>query len=147
MKRTDTMIAVGAAAAIVAVVILSIFIFSGQFFSARELIGENTDSGVESVDLNTRIYDGFYEDAYADQQSVILKIIPKEDTINDYFVSYRIDKQYGDGYSGEEEMAGVSPENPIEISASRMSDEWVDIFVTVRDSDGFVVWESENGYA
>ncbi|WP_421909006.1 hypothetical protein [Methanolacinia petrolearia] len=78
---------------------------------------------------------------------MVLSIIPTSDTISDYTVSYDIEKQYGGNYSREEVVEGVSPENPIVITVSRMGDEWVDIFVQVYGEDGTLVWESDSGYA
>ena len=147
MKSSDSLVAAGVVIAIVLVVIFSIFLFSGQFFSTQKLIEEKTGSGTDAEVIEGNTPAAFYEGAYVDQESVVLSIIPTSDTISDYTVSYDIEKQYGGNYSREEVVEGVSPENPIVITVSRMGDEWVDIFVKVYGEDGTLVWESNSGYA
>ena len=147
MKSSDSLVAAGVVIAIVLVVIFSIFLFSGQVFSTQKLIEEKTDSGTYAEVIEGNTPAAFYEGAYVDQESVVLSIIPTSDTISDYTVSYDIEKQYGGNYSREEVIEGVSPENPIVITVSRMGDEWVDIFVQVYGEDGTLVWESDSGYA
>lgn len=147
MKPADSFIAAGVAIAIVLVVIFSIFLFSGQVFSTQKLIEEKTGGVTDAEVIEGGKLAAFYEGAYVDQESVVLSIIPTSDEISDYTVSYQIEKQYGGNYSKEEEVLGVSPENPIVITVSRMGDEWVDIFVKVYDAEGILVWESDSGYA
>jgi len=147
MKPADSLIAAGVAIAIVLVVLFSIFLFSGQVFSAQKLIGVKTGGGTDAEVLEGYHLSAFYEGTYIDQESVVLSIIPTGDVISDYTISYKIEKQYGGNYSEEKEVLGVSPKNPIVITVSRMEDEWVDIFVKVYDTEGVLVWESDSGYA
>ena len=147
MKSADSIIAAGVAIAIVLVVIFSIFLFSGQVFRTQKLIEEKTGIETEAKIIEGYYLSAFYEGAYVDQESMVLSIIPTSDMASDYTVSYDIEKQYGGNYSREEVVEGVSPENPIVITVSRMADEWVDIFVKVHDKNGTLVWESNSGYA
>ena len=146
MKSAGTLIAITVVVAIVGVVILSIFVFSGQAFNLQKLIGEKTDSGSEAEVIEDGTLAAFYEEAIIDQGSIVLRIIPVEDVSQDYGLSYSVMKGYGDGYSREEKLSGISPQNPIEIRVSRMADEWVDIFAEVRSTEGLLVWKSESGY-
>ena len=146
MKSAGTPIAITVVVAIVGVVILSIFVFSGQAFNLQKLIGEKTDSGSEAEVIEDGTLAAFYEEAYADHSGVVLKIIPTGDVSRDYHLSYRVEKGYGEEYSRKENLTGISPENPIVIEVSRMADEWVDIFAEVRDQNGLLVWDSQSGY-
>lgn len=147
MKSAESIIAALSAVAIVAVVILSIFLFSGQAFNVQKLIGEATDGGTEPEVIAGGTSSAFYEEAVVDQESVVLRIVPVDDEICDYHLSYRVVKGYGEEYSREKDLTGISPENPVEIRVTRMADEWVDIFAEVRDTEGLLVWKSESGYA
>lgn len=146
MKSADTVVAAAVVVAIAGVVILSIFLFSGQAFNAQRLIGERINSGTEAGAVEEGAPAAFREEVYADQESVVLRIIPTDDGERNYHLTSRVEKGYGGGYDREENLTGISPENPIVINVSRMGDEWVDIFVKVRDQSGLLVWESESGY-
>ncbi|MBN1431774.1 MAG: hypothetical protein JW931_03280 [Methanomicrobiaceae archaeon] len=146
MKSADTLISAAVFVAIVAVVIVSIFVFSGQAFSLQWLIGEKTDSRSEAEVIGEGTLAAFYEEAYTDHEIVVLRIIPTDAVSMDYHLSYSVVKGYGEEYSREENLTFVSPDNPIVIEVSRMADEWVDIFAEVRDQDGLLVWESQSGY-
>jgi len=140
--------------AIVAILLAALFLFPGNLNSepqsalsdGTDISGDINDFAVQEITDNESLSE-FYEEAYVNPEGVIFRVVPTGEGTANYSIEYRIDREYGNDFTGSDSLTGISARNPIELNITKSPGEWVNIHINVTAENGTVVWDSRSGYA
>ena len=135
-------------AALTVIIFGSAWLFTKPVFDTQRMIQEkyHPGAGGDSTIILREDNSKFYEEVFLMPEYLVFKLVPTENKTAYYTISYHVDRELSDDFSGEKEDAGISPDNPFILNITKKEGEWVDIFLTVTDENRTIVWKSDSGY-
>jgi hypothetical protein len=89
----------------------------------------------------------FFEEAFVSDENIIFRVVPTGEGTANYSTEYQIDLEYGNDFTGAENLTGISAQKPVELNITKSPGERVNIHINITAENGTLLWDSRSGYA